>query len=381
MPKKKLTFVVSHLVPTYGLERVVVDVVELLKAHFDIRVVQLSGADVPPEFSTGVPVLSVGQPLRGWRRIGALKRLRHRIPDDATDVYIIAGVWVAIPWLLAASPRQRRRSIIWEHSILRDRLRHSSKMSLLAVSAFALYRRAAGVIAVSSPVADCFRKLPRPLRPKRIWEVANPVPDPFDNPGSRVRGVRNPPYQLVSVGSLSKLKAQHLAVQSLVQLGPEYRLVLVGDGRERHNLEQLAEAEGVRDQVTFKGYLTQKEVRAELLKADLLVHCSVSETFGLVFAEAANLSLPVVAISNPVAELMIPRLVPGRTSPRDRFALAAAIEEEMATEVDHELNAASHRARVRSLSPKSVTAEWRNILDSFEEFQRVLGANTVQENH
>lgn len=371
MQKKQLTVVVSHLVPTYGLERVVLDVAKLLHGQFDVRVVQIAGIEVPADLPSGVSVTSIGTPLRGWGRLKMLGRLRNHIPTDGTDIYILAGVWVAIPWLLGATKQQRRRSLVWEHSLLKERVRTSHKMKALSAMAALVYPRAAGVVAVSAPVANVFLDLPRKIRPARVWTVANPVnisARPIQFRAKR-QGTPNQPYKLVTVGSLSKLKAQDLAIRTLIHLGPCYHLTLVGDGEERLVLESLAREIGVASQVTFRGFLSKGQVLDELLSADLLVHCSVSETFGLVFSEAANVGLPVVSTDNSVAKLMIPRLVPGTTCAANPVDLAVAVEQQISANYDSGLIAAAQRARAQELGPDAVFEKWVEIIDELTDGQ------------
>jgi L-malate glycosyltransferase len=71
------------------------------------------------------------------------------------------------------------------------------------------------------------------------------------------------------------------------------RLLLVGDGPERSRAQELADAEGVADQVLFLG---KQESVAELLAcSDLFLLPSQNEAFGLVALEAMSCGVPVIA--------------------------------------------------------------------------------------
>lgn len=63
-------------------------------------------------------------------------------------------------------------------------------------------------------------------------------------------GLPEPGY-LVTVGRLSPLKNQALAIRTLRLLPRSVRLVLVGDGKCRGELERLAVSEGVSDRCLF----------------------------------------------------------------------------------------------------------------------------------
>jgi N-acetyl-alpha-D-glucosaminyl L-malate synthase BshA len=71
------------------------------------------------------------------------------------------------------------------------------------------------------------------------------------------------------------------------------RLVLVGDGPERGRVQQVAEEEGVLDDVVFLG--KQESVAEIMACADLFLLPSESEAFGLVALEAMACGVPVVA--------------------------------------------------------------------------------------
>lgn len=364
----KLSIYVSHLVPTYGLERVIIDVVNELQQHYDLDVVQISGQEIKPGIlDSNVQVITLGTPLLGLQRFKMLSRLRRFDPKDEADMYIVAGTWAAIPWLLVAPRRRRKRTLVWEHSILRERSKFSKKTNLLSAIACAVYKRAAAVVAVSEPVAEDIRAYPRLIRPRQVAVIPNPVISDgmrmWSQPGNKISAVRHETVRLVTVGALTRLKSQHLAVRSLVHLGPKYHLEIVGDGIERKALEQLSANLGVASQVTFSGQLSRQDVQRVLSHADLMVHCSVGETFGLVFSEAANSGLPVVATSSRVADLMIPKYVPGRTSAAEPFALAQAIKSELREGQEENIVAAAQAKRVEDHSPPVVIEAWRTLIE------------------
>ena len=73
------------------------------------------------------------------------------------------------------------------------------------------------------------------------------------------------------------------------------RLVLVGDGPDRHEAEMLVAQLGLSDKVEFAG--PQRDVVEPLQNADLLLSTSETESFGLTIAEAMSCEVPVVATS------------------------------------------------------------------------------------
>lgn len=74
---------------------------------------------------------------------------------------------------------------------------------------------------------------------------------------------------------------------------PEARLLIVGDGPERDNLEVIAKQLGINNQVFFLG--TRNDIPLILSALDIFVLCSHSEGLSLTILEAMAASLPVVA--------------------------------------------------------------------------------------
>jgi len=72
-------------------------------------------------------------------------------------------------------------------------------------------------------------------------------------------------------------------------------LVIVGDGPKRSEWEALARQLGVADRVRFVGRTSEEEKQQWLAAADVFVSTSQHEGFGLVFLEAMDQGLPVVA--------------------------------------------------------------------------------------
>ncbi|MFN3691449.1 MAG: glycosyltransferase family 4 protein [Fervidobacterium sp.] len=73
--------------------------------------------------------------------------------------------------------------------------------------------------------------------------------------------------------------------------------LVVGDGPERKELENLAEELGISKKTVFTGYVPHKEIKEYYKASDLFVFSSLTETQGLVVLEALASGTPVVAIA------------------------------------------------------------------------------------
>jgi colanic acid/amylovoran biosynthesis glycosyltransferase len=104
--------------------------------------------------------------------------------------------------------------------------------------------------------------------------------------------------RLVNIGRIVEQKGQAILVQAvarLVQEGFDVKLVIVGDGPMRGDIETLIDRLGLRNHVQITGYLSNEGVREELLAARALVLPSFAEGLPGVFLEALALGRPVVS--------------------------------------------------------------------------------------
>jgi glycosyltransferase involved in cell wall biosynthesis len=83
-----------------------------------------------------------------------------------------------------------------------------------------------------------------------------------------------------------------LARQSL-----NFRLVIVGDGREREKLQRLADEQAT-GRVVFVGKIPRADMYRFYSAADLFVFPGIRESLGMVYLEAQSCGLPVVAFKN-----------------------------------------------------------------------------------
>jgi len=133
------------------------------------------------------------------------------------------------------------------------------------------------------------------------------------------------------IGTVSRLihqKGIHILLQAFAACARQHRtisLVVVGDGPERSNLEDLAEKLGLGHRVHFLGY--RSDVDQIFPQMDIFALPTFGEGFGLVLLEAMACSKPVVATD----VMSIPEIVqPGKTGflvpAKDVSALAEALD-------------------------------------------------------
>ncbi|MBD3307231.1 glycosyltransferase [candidate division KSB3 bacterium] len=155
---------------------------------------------------------------------------------------------------------------------------------------------------------------------------------PYADPGY-VRQELDLPEAAPVIGTIGRLTAQKghtYLLQAIKQVQPhvpDIRVVIIGDGELRADLERQAQALGIAQQIIFTGSRNREDSMRFLSGFDCFVFPSLWEGFGLVLLEAMAFSKAIVA-SNVSA---IPEsVIDGKTGilvpPRDPDQLAEALQ-------------------------------------------------------
>jgi glycosyltransferase involved in cell wall biosynthesis len=135
---------------------------------------------------------------------------------------------------------------------------------------------------------------------------------------------------LISVGRLAPEKNWETLLRAFATLYPKHpdlRLVLIGDGPSREDLQSLAAELGIAERITFTGSLPFEEVPAYLKAADVFSFASVTETQGLVTIEAMAAGLPVVAVDGSGTRDIVEHGKQGYLVENDADALAKGLDD------------------------------------------------------
>lgn len=135
---------------------------------------------------------------------------------------------------------------------------------------------------------------------------------------------------IVSIGRLAHEKNWETLLRGAAQVyaqHPDMRLVLIGDGPDKHSLESLASELGIAERVTFTGQLPFDEIPTYLKAADLFSFASVTETQGLVTIEAMAAGLPVIAVDGSGTHDIVDNGKEGLLVENDPSALASSIND------------------------------------------------------
>jgi glycosyltransferase involved in cell wall biosynthesis len=99
---------------------------------------------------------------------------------------------------------------------------------------------------------------------------------------------------ILSVARLERNKRVDLVVKAMAHLPAHLRLIVVGDGSDRRNIERTAEASGAGDRITFTGALSDDELVALYRDALCLTYVPYDEDYGLATLEAFLAEKPVI---------------------------------------------------------------------------------------
>ena len=215
----------------------------------------------------------------------------------APDVVVSPGNW-HVPAFGALAVAGLRRPVVAKISNPVRAAHRGPPFQRVLNAAFARATAHYAALVAMSPAlaAEAEAVLGRP-----VATIAEPnLPDDWTPPppaGDR-------PKVIVAAGRMMPQKDFGLALATLAALGPEWRLDLLGDGRERARLEAEAARLGVRERVAFHGHVADT---APFLRAASVFLCSSRyEGYPAVLIEALAAGTPVVTTpcSPAVAEIV-----------------------------------------------------------------------------
>jgi len=113
---------------------------------------------------------------------------------------------------------------------------------------------------------------------------------------------------LLMLGRVAKEKSMDVIVRQMpeiIKCVPNAKLVVVGDGPARAELQALAKSLGMAERTIFTGSRPWSEIGKYYQLGDVFVSASTSETQGLTYVEAMAAGVPVVAkYDKSIAELV-----------------------------------------------------------------------------
>lgn len=264
---------------------------------------------------------SVGPKIDKVVRLAALLRLLHADVAHIHDTGPVGARYVAASCILARVPV----IIVTPHTV------PPPETSRRARYLTQLFDTLQDWVVVPSHEARSLQAQRLGRRTGKLKVIYNGVDTTLFNPTRHAAACFGPVNDIKVVGTIARLERSKgveiflHAAKLIHDAMPQTRFLIVGDGPERTDHERLAHALGLESVVHFTGF--KGDVAPYLAGMDVFVFASeLTESFGLVVAEAMAIAKPVVAsavggIPEIVRDGSTGRLVPASDVP----SLAAAV--------------------------------------------------------
>ena len=300
MDQKKTLCILTDYMIVGGVEKVLIEALNVLHSEYAVTIITLSGG-VAPEIRE-----AIGDRAQ-IRCLGPISRLDHMmllVPYLGGHVLrklvgTTYDIVVSIKYLMASFGALGKKSVYWNHGDKDIMYAEPHKLSRKRkINRFRLmpgYKKYDAVWVLSDYIAE---RLEQAFHLDNLHVLANPI-----DSDAIIRSSREPidmsvfaedMVNLVCVGRLSEEKAQMRLIHAVEQAcaSKPCRLVLVGDGPMRSQLEQYVSEHHLENDIVFANQ--QINPYPYIRHADLLVLPSEQESFGLTLLEAMILKTPVL---------------------------------------------------------------------------------------
>ena len=362
MPIRLLFF--AHALQSRGTERAVIRILKELDRAIvrpELALVSYTGdflADVPAD----VPIHRLG--LEGARTSKAARRLNAIIravePDIAVGVHTSASRLLAALRLLHPG-----LPVVCFEADPFSRVEGEKKGYRFRRLVTTLTHRvlATKVVAVSDFVADDLaRELGIPAKKMDVIPIPSVEPTMFQMADEPVDDSLFSAPVVISLGHMFAHKDQQTLVRAFARVRDDRtaRLMMIGDGPLRSDLEALAAELGVADDVSFMGF--QKNPFKFLSRAQVFVSPSASEGFDVSQIEAMACGVPVVVTDAPRFQAVSHEVNGLVVAPKDPEAMGTAIlrvldDPDLSTKMTE-----AARAFAARLTSENVTRQWETLL-------------------
>lgn len=158
------------------------------------------------------------------------------------------------------------------------------------------YRRTP-ILAISPSTKDDL--VARGIAPSNVWVV----PPGVDLVVYRLSGTLDEREPIVVwVGRLEPYKRADVMIKAMLRVienRPDARLIIIGEGSDHGSLETMVEAAGIKEAVSFTGFVEEAEKVAWYRRAAAVVNTSEKEGWGMTMIEGNACGAPSVASDVP----------------------------------------------------------------------------------
>jgi glycosyltransferase involved in cell wall biosynthesis len=284
-----------------GAERVLVNLTHgFCERGFPVDVVLSSATGAfLTELPRAVRVVDLGTRRMAFSVLALSKYLRQQRPRSVISFLDHANVVAICAGFIAGNQSKIIVSVHGMWPLTEDRPQYGWRTRVVTRFARHAYKRADAVVAVSNGVADSLA-ISIGIERGRISVVYNPVITPTFLHRSSEPGVHpwlnaDEPPVIVGMGSLYPVKDFPTLLRAFAKARAQLpcRLMIMGEGVRRKELECLAEKLGVEQDVLLPGFIANPY--PNLKRARVFVLSSIREGLGNVLIEALALGVPCIA--------------------------------------------------------------------------------------
>lgn len=270
-----------------GAQRVCYNLVNWIIADTDseVHLIICSGRNVKEEYDLSrIPYTMVSGGL--FNKISRIRRELKRINPDMLVTMGVPGALFDVP----ACAGLEIKHIISE----RNDPAHFGGRAITRIVSRLLMRKAEGFVFQTKDAQAFYGG----EIAKRSVVIPNPLFIGDDYPATQYTGELE--KTIVTTGRLNKQKNHPLLIRAFKRIAeefPEYKLIIYGEGPERHNDEALISELGLQERVLLPG--TINDVPEKIYKASLYVLSSDFEGMPNALMEAMALGLPCISTDCP----------------------------------------------------------------------------------
>lgn len=282
-----------------GVERRRLSLAKYLdKSKFDLKIIctKTEGNIANEIRKNGVEVIEIGK-LKSFADIKQHKKV-IKIINDFKPHIIHGAVFEGVTMAAINGFFKRVPIVILEETS--DPQNRSWKGNLLMSFFSKMSHQLVGV----SPAATDYLENKLKINKNKVKLILNGIADPrkvSDDEVIKLKEELNINSDEIVIGSIGRMNSDsHKRFSDLINAfsilnanNDKTKLVLVGEGEERINYEELVKKKGIQDKVIFAGY--QEDVALYYSLFDVFSLVSAYEAFGLVLVEAMLHKLPIVA--------------------------------------------------------------------------------------
>ncbi len=173
-------------------------------------------------------------------------------------------------------------------------------------------------------------------------------------------------FIIITLAALHPRKGLKYLIQAFKEVHqaiPESKLIILGEGPQKNELEKLIKTLGLIDDVILSGF--QKNIPRILKSSDLFVLPSIKEAFGLVLLEAMAAQIPIIATQvGGIPEIIQNHKNGELVPPADSKALADKIIELHKNKAQRGKNAFLGNHEVKKFDAKDMAAKTEKVYDS-----------------